>query len=34
MNRQIKLLLDGGVPFCFSWYSFYLFLLSISNIHN
>ena len=34
MNRQIKLLLDGGVPFCFSWDSFYLFLLLMSNIHN
>ena len=34
MNRQIKLLLDGGVSFCFSWDSFYLFLLLMSNIHN
>ena len=33
-DRQVKTLLDGGVPFCFSWDSFYLFLLLMSNIHN
>ena len=33
-DRPVKTLPDGGVPFCFSWDSFYLFLLLISNIHN
>ena len=33
-DRPGKTLLDGGVPFCFSWDLFYLFLLLMSNIHN
>ena len=33
-DRQVETLLDGGVPFCFSWDSSYLFLLLMSNIHN
>ena len=33
-DRPVKTLPDGGVPFCFSWDSFYLFLLLMSNIHN
>ena len=28
-DRQVKTLLDGGVPFCFSWDSCYLFVIDV-----